>query len=92
MKSTKIQALGNYVVIKPLPLKNVKSRSSADITEAHEGDVRWAEATVIASALPELKKGDVVVYDRVAGYNHIFEDGVFRILRAGDIAGVASDE
>lgn len=88
MKSNEIKVLGDYVVIRPDKEKIHKTAGGLEYTETQSGEVRYREGVIIASNVDLIKEGDVIVYDKVAGYNHTFDDDTLRIIRLRDIVAV----
>lgn len=81
-----MQAINYYLVIKKIK-EAPKKVGGLELTEKQNSDVRYLRATVISvgDKVPHIKEGDVVRYDKHAGFGIEWEDELLLVVKAQDI-------
>lgn len=85
-----MRALNNYVLIKPIEEKEIKSSGGLLITESTKKEVRYYKGRVLSygNHTEGLKEGDIVYYDKIAGHEVDYKKSRFKVIRIQDVVMV----
>tara|TARA_R110000765_G_scaffold189656_1_gene295005 strand:+ start:568 stop:825 length:258 start_codon:yes stop_codon:yes gene_type:complete len=84
-----MKAINKYIIIKTIE-QEVKT-SSGLLLSAHDvEEFRYKKGEVImpGTHVDEIKKGDVIYYDKMAGYTMILEEQQYTIILERDVVVV----
>lgn len=81
-----MQAINYYVVVDKIK-EAPKKVGGLELTEKQNKDVRYLRAEVISvgNLVPDIKKGDVIRYDKHAGHGIEWSESLYYVLKAQDI-------
>jgi co-chaperonin GroES (HSP10) len=81
-----MQAINNYVIIDPIK-EEIKKEEGLLIMDQHVDDVRYLKAKIISAGnmTEGIKKGDIIYYDRRAGYGIEYNDSLYQVIKQFDI-------
>ena len=83
-----MRAVNFYVIVETVK-EEPKKVGGLIFSDKVDEDNRYKLANVISvdnEAVPFIKEGDAVYYDKHAGHNIIYDDKTYRIIKATDIA------
>ena len=84
-----MKAINKYIIIKTIE-QEVKT-SSGLLLSAHDvEEVRYkkGEVTMPGTEVKDIKKGDLIYYDKMAGYTIILEEQQYTIILERDVVVV----
>ena len=81
-----MQAINYYVVVDKIK-EAPKKVGGLELTEKQNKDVRYLRAEVISvgNLVPDIKKGDIIRYDKHAGHGIEWGESLYYVLKAQDI-------
>lgn len=81
-----MQAINNYVIIEQIK-EEIKKEEGLLIMDQHVDDVRYLKAKIISAGnmTEGIKKGDIIYYDRRAGYGIEYNDSLYQVIKQFDI-------
>jgi co-chaperonin GroES (HSP10) len=81
-----MQAINYYVVVDKIK-EAPKKVGGLELTEKQNNDIRYLRANVISvgDLVPNVKKGDVIRYDRHAGHGIEWDEKLLFVIKAQDI-------
>ena len=81
-----MQAINNYVIVDKIK-DGPKEVGGLILTDETDTDNRYKKANIISvgNLVEVVKKGDVIFYDRHAGHDIDYNDGLYRVIQARDI-------
>ncbi len=83
-----MKAIGNYIVIDEILEASTKTDGGLELGESHREDIRYRRGKVISSGPELLKKGQEVLFDRVAGFPAEFGNDVFKVISLRDVVAI----
>ena len=81
-----MQAVNNYIIIDPIK-EEVKEEEGLLIMDQHVDDIRYLKASVISigNLTEGIKVGDIIYYDRRAGYGIEYDDNLYQVIKQQDV-------
>ena len=83
-----MEAIGNYVVLEEVLEASTKTQGGLELAEKHREDIRYRKANIISSGPDVLKKGQTVLFDRIAGYPVEHENSIYKVINLRDIVAI----
>ena len=83
-----MEAIGNYVVLEEVLEASTKTQGGLELAEKHREDIRYRKANIISSGPDILRKGQTVLFDRVAGYPVEHENNIYKVINLRDIVAI----
>jgi co-chaperonin GroES (HSP10) len=83
-----MEAIGNYIVIDEILETTKKTDGGLELAERHREDIRYRKANIISSGPDLVKKGQTILFDRVAGFPAEFNDKVYKVISIRDVVAV----
>jgi len=83
-----MEAIGNYVVLEEVLEASTKTQGGLELAEKHREDIRYRKANIISSGPNVLKKGQTVLFDRVAGYPVEHDNNIYKVINLRDIVAI----
>ncbi len=83
-----MEAIGNYIVLEEIIEAATKTRGGLELAEKHREDIRYRKANIISSGPDILKKGQTVLFDRIAGYPVEHENNIYKVINVRDVVAV----
>jgi co-chaperonin GroES (HSP10) len=83
-----MEAIGNYVVLEEVLEASTKTQGGLELAEKHREDIRYRKANIISSGPDILKKGQTVLFDRIAGYPVEYENNIYKVINLRDIVAI----
>jgi co-chaperonin GroES (HSP10) len=83
-----MEAIGNYIVIDEILETTKKTDGGLELAERHREDIRYRKANIISSGPELVKKGQTILFDRVAGFPAEFNDKVYKVISIRDVVAV----
>ena len=82
-----IKTLNDYLILEEKEQAVRRTESGLDLTIDQLGDIRYLEGEIVAqnASIDVIKKGDRVLYDKVAGHYINLEDKQYKVIRLRDI-------
>ena len=84
-----MKPIGKYVIIKPIQ-EELKTKSGLILTAEDADEFRYKKGKVIKSGtdVSEIEEGQIVYYDKSAGFSMLIHDDTFTIITERDIVVV----
>ena len=83
-----MEAIGNYVVLEEVLEASTRTQGGLELAEKHREDIRYKKANIISSGPDILKKGQTVLFDRIAGYPVEHENNIYKVINLRDIVAI----
>ncbi len=83
-----MEAIGNYIVLEEIIEAATKTQGGLELAEKHREDIRYRKANIISSGPDILKKGQTVLFDRIAGYPVEHENNIYKVINVRDVVAV----
>lgn len=85
-----MRAVNNFVIIDRIKEKPKAEKTGLILTEKHQDDVRYRKAEVVSvgDRINGLNEGDIIYYDRHAGYGIEFDDKLLYVIKEHDVVVV----
>ncbi len=83
-----MEAIGNYVVLEEVLEASTKTQGGLELAEKHREDIRYRKANIISSGPDVLKKGQTVLFDKVAGYPVEHDNNIYKVINLRDIVAI----
>ena len=83
-----MRALNNFVIIKEIAAPVKRTGGGLELTQDHLKDERGARGEVVSvgdMVQQKLECCEVVVYDKLAGFNIDYEGEVFKVIKDRDV-------
>ena len=75
-----MKAVGNYLIIQKVESKTKETKGGLLLSEASMQDVRYVKAKIIDPGEQQLKKDDLIFYDKVAGHKIDYDDQQYIVI------------
>jgi co-chaperonin GroES (HSP10) len=81
-----MQAINYYLIIDKIK-EGPRKVGGLELTESQNKDVRYLKGEVISAGdqVPNIKKGDIVRYDKHAGHGIEYGDKLYYVIKISDI-------
>ena len=81
-----MQASNNYVVVEKIK-EAPRKVGGLELTEKQDKDIRYLRANVISvgNLVPNIKEGDIVRYDKHAGFGIEWDSKLLFVIKSQDI-------
>ena len=81
-----MKAVGTYIIVKDEPLEQTNSLGHL-ITERSDNKIRYitGEVVSVGGEVKEIKPGDVVYFDKVAGSSFRYQSDRYKAIRERDV-------
>ncbi len=83
-----MKAVGNYLIIQKVESKTKETKGGLLLSEASMQDVRYVKAKIIDPGEQQLKKDDLIFYDKVAGHKIDYDDQQYIVIKVQDVVVV----
>jgi co-chaperonin GroES (HSP10) len=85
-----MKAVNKFVIIDAIKEEVKPTESGLILTEKHQNDIRYRKAKVISvgNNISGLNEGDMIYYDKHAGYGIEFEKGYYLVIKEQDVVVV----
>ena len=83
-----MKAIGNYIVIEEITEGATKTGGGLELAETHREDIRYRKAKIISSGPDNLKKGQTIMFDRVAGFPVEFDKNIYKVINMRDVVAI----
>lgn len=83
-----MEAIGNYVVLEEVLEASTRTQGGLELAEKHREDIRYRKANIVSSGPDILKKGQTVLFDRIAGYPVEHENNIYKVINLRDIVAI----
>ena len=85
-----MKAVNKYIIIDPEKENSVKTKGGLILGEKHRDDIRYRKAIVktIGTKVEGVKNGDVIYYDRHAGFDMEINAEVYKVIKEFDVVVV----
>ena len=75
-----MKAIGNFIVIDEINEPLTKTAGGLELTDKLKEDIRYRKGKIISSGPDLLKKDQVILFDRVAGFPVEYESYVYKVI------------
>lgn len=81
-----MKAVNNYIVIKKIK-EAAKKVAGLELTESQNTDIRYLKAEVVTCGplVIGVKDGDIIRYDKHAGFGIEWKDELFHVITVNDV-------
>jgi len=85
-----MKAVNHFILIDPIKEEPKPTETGLILTEKHNDDIRYRKAKVVSvgSNVQALNDGDIIYYDRHAGYGVQFEENYYLVIKEQDVVVV----
>ena len=83
-----MKAIGNYIVIEEITEGATKTGGGLELAETHREDIRYRKAKIISSGPDNLKEGQTIMCDRVAGFPVEFDKNIYKVINMRDVVAI----
>jgi|TARA_R100000353_G_scaffold57605_1_gene45560 chaperonin GroES len=83
-----MKAVGNYLIIQKVESKTKETKGGLLLSEASMQDVRYVKAKIVDPGEQQLKKDDLIFYDKVAGHKIDYDDQQYIVIKVQDVVVV----
>jgi co-chaperonin GroES (HSP10) len=85
-----MKAVGKYILIEPVKEKEVSTKGGLLLAESHREDIRYREAKVktIGTLVQGIEDGDIIYYDRHAGFDMEVDKTMYKVIKESDVVVV----
>ena len=82
-----VKTLNDFIIIEETEQATRLTESGLELTIDQLGDIRYIEGKIISenASIEVLKKGDKILFDKVAGHQIDLEGGQYKVIRLRDI-------
>ena len=83
-----MKAIGNYIVIEEVTESSTKTGGGLELAETHREDIRYRKAKIISSGPDNLEEGQIIMFDRVAGFPVEFDEKIYKVINIRDVVAI----
>ena len=83
-----MKAVGNYLIIQKIESKTKETKGGLLLSEASMQDIRYVKAKIVDPGEQQLKKDDLIFYDKVAGHKIDYDDQQYIVIKVQDVVVV----
>ena len=83
-----MKAIGNFIVIDEINEPLTKTAGGLELTDKLKEDIRYKKGKIISSGPDLLKKDQVILFDRVAGFPVEYESYVYKVISLRDVIAI----
>ena len=83
-----MKAIGNFIVIDEINESLTKTAGGLELTDKLKEDIRYRKGKIISSGPDLLKKDQVILFDRVAGFPVEYESYVYKVISLRDVIAI----
>jgi chaperonin GroES len=83
-----MKAVGNYLIIQKVESKTKETKGGLLLSEASMQDIRYVKAKIVDPGEQQLKKDDLIFYDKVAGHKIDYDDQQYIVIKVQDVVVV----
>jgi|TARA_B100000927_G_scaffold134748_1_gene108689 co-chaperonin GroES (HSP10) len=83
-----MKAIGNFIVIDEINEPLTKTAGGLELTDKLKEDIRYRKGKIISSGPDLLKKDQVILFDRVAGFPVEYESYVYKVISLRDVIAI----
>lgn len=85
-----MKAINKYIIIEPEKESAVETKGGLILGEKHRDDIRYRKALVktIGTKVEGVKDGDIIYYDRHAGFDMEINKEIYKVIKEFDIVVV----
>ena len=83
-----MKAIGNFIVIDEINEPLTKTAGGLELTDELKEDIRYRKGKIISSGPDLLKKDQVILFDRVAGFPVEYESYVYKVISLRDVIAI----
>ena len=85
-----MKAIGRNLIIQKAKEGTTKTKGGLLLAESQRDDIRYTRATVLSvgDEVPDLKKDDIIFFDRHAGHKIEIKDDTYHVIKLQDVVVV----
>ena len=85
-----MKAIGRNLIIQKAKKGTTKTKGGLLLAESQRDDIRYTRATVLSvgDEVPDLKKDDIIFFDRHAGHKIEIKDDTYHVIKLQDVVVV----
>jgi len=85
-----MRAVNKFIIIKSIKEEVKPNESGLILTEKHQDDIRYRKAEVrsVGNNVEGVATGDIIYYDRHAGYGIDFDGEFLQVIKEHDVVVV----
>jgi|TARA_B100000795_G_scaffold194192_1_gene148447 co-chaperonin GroES (HSP10) len=85
-----MKAIGRNLIIEKAKEGTTKTKGGLLLAESQRDDIRYTRATVLSvgDEVPDLKKDDIIFFDRHAGHKIEIKDDTYHVIKLQDVVVV----
>ena len=83
-----MKAIGNFIVIDEINEPLTKTAGGLELTDKLKEDIRYRKGKIISSGPDLLKKDQIILFDRVAGFPVEYENYVYKVISLRDVIAI----
>tara|TARA_B100000035_G_scaffold275167_1_gene251987 strand:- start:278 stop:532 length:255 start_codon:yes stop_codon:yes gene_type:complete len=83
-----MKAIGNFIVIDEINEPLTKTAGGLELTDKLKEDIRYRKGKIISSGPDLLKKDQIILFDRVAGFPVEYESYVYKVISLRDVIAI----
>tara|TARA_Y100000766_G_scaffold177761_1_gene152594 strand:+ start:296 stop:550 length:255 start_codon:yes stop_codon:yes gene_type:complete len=83
-----MKAIGNFIVIDEINEPLTKTAGGLELTDKLKEDIRYRKGKIISSGPDLLKKDQVILFDRVAGFPVEYESYIYKVISLRDVIAI----
>jgi len=83
-----MKAIGNFIVIDEIHEPLTKTAGGLELTDKLKEDIRYRKGKIISSGPDLLKKDQIILFDRVAGFPVEYESYVYKVISLRDVIAI----
>ena len=83
-----MKAIGNFIVIDEINEPLTKTAGGLELTDKLKEDIRYRKGKIISSGPDLLKKDQIILFDRVAGFPVEYESYIYKVISLRDVIAI----
>ena len=83
-----MKAIGNFIVIDEINEPLTKTAGGLELTDKLKEDIRYRKGKIISSGPDNLKEGQTIMFDRVAGFPVEFGENIYKVISMRDVVAI----
>jgi len=83
-----MKAIGNYIIVEEMVEPHTKTSGGLELGEKHREDIRYRKATIVSSGPDLVRKGQTILFDRVAGFPAEYNNKIYKVINVRDVIAI----
>ena len=83
-----MKAIGNFIVVETENESSSKTEGGLELGEKHREDIRYRKGKVVSSGPEILKKGQEIMFDKVAGFSMEHNKEIYKVINLRDVIAI----